>query len=870
MLRLRAGRARAAVARAAALAAALLTAGPAAAQPTFSDPERGARLFATAPAPGLLACLDCHSEDPLVNNFGNIFVGRNAAALIQRAVVSNTGGMGYFRAFYDDAALADIAAYLGNSPPLLDFGTVPLGRRSAPLSVTVNASSKQGLSGLAFSVEGPFEVLSHDCGSALAARRGCAVSLRFNPPAAGHHPGALLMAHSGLPAPARIRLTGQAIERPPAVARVQPSALTGLRSGQPRSVLLSNDSLQPLTLGATTVPPGFELAASSCAAGRVLPGGARCALAVVATGSAAAGVPAALRVLHDGEGGVSEVGLTAAAPRPSDGLRMVPAWADFGVRTQDTDAAPLELWLQHRGPQAVRLQSLGARHAAFQPVGGSCQPGLQLQPGDGCSVQLRHQPADAGPQQDELLVHVQGQDEAALRVPLVARRLRPGQAWPRLQPAALPALAAGEQAQAWVLNAGAGPLQLQAMQLDGGGAIAFELLDGDGSCRAGQRLQAGQRCRLLLLARPGSAALAVATLRVQHDSSTPALRLVLQRAGTAPPVLPTALVAGNVAVPAGALAPQAQALRWTGQADPLVWADTVPGQPPQTRTLQLAHTGTAALRLSALGLDGPHQADTLLLAADGADACRPGLDLAPGARCTIVLAWHAGGPGRRHGRLWARAVPVGAADAATTQAELAWQGQVTAPPAPWLTLVPEAVALTVVSGAGGPSADEQPLRLHNAGAAVLVLDALQLQAPGMQRMPAGEADCGATPVALLPGQACEVRVGWTAQAQAAAGGRWQVQTAGEEAADPGAGLHDLPLVLTESAAPRSNVGAGDLLAGGRWGLVLMLVLAAGVANVLWQRWGLWPARRRPGAQPHGAEDVTHTQGSGRHGPQSPP
>lgn len=851
----------------------LLVSSPVAAQPAFTDPERGARLFATAPAPGLLACMDCHSEEPLVNNFGNIFVGRNAAALIQRAVVSNTGGMGYFRAYYDEAALADIAAYLGNSPAALDFGTVPLGRSSAPLSVTVNASSKQGLSNLAFTVDGPFELLGHDCGSDLAARRGCAVSLRFTPQAAGALQGTLQVAHSGLPAPARLRLSGQAIDRPPAVARVWPATLAGLRPGQPRSVLLGNDSPQPLTLGATRLPPGFDLAASSCTAGRVLPGGARCALAVVATASAAPGVPASLRVLHDGEGGGSDIGVTAAPPRPADGLRAVPAWADFGVRAADEEAPPLALWLHHQGAQAVRLQALAPRQGGFQQVGGSCQPGLLLQPGDRCSVQLRHVGAEPGPQHDEWLVHVQGQDTPAWRVPLLARRLLPGQAWPRLRPAALPALADGQVAEAWVLNAGAGPLQLQALQLDGAGAAAFAVLDGD-TCRAGQRLQAGQRCRLLVQARPGSAALAAATLRVQHDASAPALRLPLQRAAAEPPVRPPPLVAGDAVVPP-LLPTAAPVLRWVGQADPLLWAGTEPGAAPQARTLQLANAGAVALRLAALGLDGPHEADALLLATerDGADRCRPGLDLAPGATCRLVLAWHPGAPGLRQARLWVRAVPAADPTAAAVHAELAWRGQVAAPAAPWWVATPESVTLAVRragGSAGAPAvADEQTVRLHNAGAAVLVLDALQLQAPGFLRLPtvdvagvagaaetgdSGEVDCGVAPVALLPGQGCVARFGWTGQAQAAAGGRWLVQAAGEASTDAGAGLHEVPLALSESTATRSNVGAGQLGGASRVGQALMGLLAAGVLATLlhragWTGWRRPQARARPGHGP---------------------
>ena len=86
-----------------------------------ADAAAGAQRFATPPLAGLLACADCHSDNPQRNNFGNIWSGRNAVALIQRAVSSNTGGMGYFSNFYSSADFANIAAYLGNTPASLAF-----------------------------------------------------------------------------------------------------------------------------------------------------------------------------------------------------------------------------------------------------------------------------------------------------------------------------------------------------------------------------------------------------------------------------------------------------------------------------------------------------------------------------------------------------------------------------------------------------------------------------------------------------------------------------------------------------------------------------------------------------------------------------
>ena len=105
------------------------------------------------PAPGELACADCHSENPVVNNFGNIWSGRNAPALIERAIQSNTGGMGYFAAILKPADLADIAAYLGNAPRELVFALTPVLGRSEPQRIGI-ASASAGLLSLFLKTRG--------------------------------------------------------------------------------------------------------------------------------------------------------------------------------------------------------------------------------------------------------------------------------------------------------------------------------------------------------------------------------------------------------------------------------------------------------------------------------------------------------------------------------------------------------------------------------------------------------------------------------------------------------------------------------------------------------------------------------------------
>jgi len=179
--------------------------------PVVADPVRGAKLFANTPRAGLLICADCHSENPALNNFGNIWSGRNAVALIQRAVSSNTGGMGYFANLYSAADLADIAAFLGNTPSALQFGAIPLGATSAAQVVTVKTSTKVGMDRLSIEVLGDFKIASTSCTSSVPRFSSCTIELAFTPTARGTRNGAVLLAHDGTPAPVRIALTGQGL-----------------------------------------------------------------------------------------------------------------------------------------------------------------------------------------------------------------------------------------------------------------------------------------------------------------------------------------------------------------------------------------------------------------------------------------------------------------------------------------------------------------------------------------------------------------------------------------------------------------------------------------------------------------------------------
>ena len=176
-----------------------------------ADPARGAKLFATTTNPKLLICADCHSDDPIVNNFGNIWSGRNSVDLIERAIYANTGGMGYLRNLltYDD--LVDIAAYLGNSPSSLSFDDTKLGTSSIEKNITLSSSLKTGVEQLNLQATGPFKLGQTTCGNAIPRFDSCKVGIVFSPKTKGDLEGSLIVRHANSPLPIEIKMKAKGI-----------------------------------------------------------------------------------------------------------------------------------------------------------------------------------------------------------------------------------------------------------------------------------------------------------------------------------------------------------------------------------------------------------------------------------------------------------------------------------------------------------------------------------------------------------------------------------------------------------------------------------------------------------------------------------
>ncbi|MBC7734494.1 MAG: choice-of-anchor D domain-containing protein [Bacteriovorax sp.] len=145
-------------------------------------PANGATLYANS-------CSGCHGNAPLTSNLNKIYNGRNARSVIDSAIAGDTGGMGSLRSAFPagSSALADVAAYLGNTPASLSFSATAVGSTATAQTLTVYASLKTGssLSGIGIATTGDFTRSGGTCATTLGTGLSCTVLVSFTPTAAG-------------------------------------------------------------------------------------------------------------------------------------------------------------------------------------------------------------------------------------------------------------------------------------------------------------------------------------------------------------------------------------------------------------------------------------------------------------------------------------------------------------------------------------------------------------------------------------------------------------------------------------------------------------------------------------------------------------
>ena len=690
-----------------------------------ADASLGATRFATPPRAGLLACIDCHSDNPQLNNFGNIWSGRNAVALIQRAVNANTGGMGYFNQFYSAADYANIAAYLGNAPVSLSFATTALGSTSAAQTVTVSSSTKTGFDALALTVEGDFVIVANGCGSSVARFTSCAVDVAFRPSGEGTRSGVLLLAHDGTPTPVRVALGGEGARRPKAVATLVPTALNfgavplGVE-GAMRLVALANNSVETLTLGSITSSPNFVLTGGSCVIGAALRGGQRCVLALRMTPAALGPTSGLLTVVHDGIDGRSEVALTGSGAPAQALLHSDTEAVDFGSVAPGAAAPARVVSLVNHGSSALTLRESGVSDAAFKVDASSCVASTTLAPQARCQVTLSFQPGREAAFSGEW--RATSSDGALLRVPLVGRSTTIAAAAVPMRLVVSEVLGQTRRSEIALVNHGSVAWQLRSLALTGPEAADFAI--SGGSCQLGVSLPAGASCTVGISFTPRAVGARLARLQATHDgSATPFVATLFGEAHAAP-----------------------QAELWLDAAA-LDFGALLTGSAASALSVNASNLGRAALRWQLIALVGEHAGDFTL---DG--DCRVTSALAPSAGCGLNLRFTPRAAGLRSATLvlW----PEGAA--APAMVSLQGRGSSVAATAVTTSVAPGTTTLTAT--AVGETRLSEAISLANATAVSTSPLRLVFSGDAAQDFSLDPSSTCATGQLLAPAASCTLRL----------------------------------------------------------------------------------------------------------------
>jgi len=686
-----------------------------------ADPVRGASLYANPARPGFLPCADCHAENPIVNNFGNIWSGRNAVALIERAVQSNTGGMGVFQGVYGREELADIAAYLGNAPNTVAFPPTVLGTTSGTRTVAVSSSLKVGIDGLTLATEGDFVLAGTTCGNSLPRFSSCTVEISFRPASVGARAGTLVINHAGTPTPVRLPLGGEGLP-PPAVAQVQPARIDFGAAGLRRHVEVANFSDAPLKLlSIAAEPAAFAIAGGTCLPGLTLATGQRCTVALRAPPRDGAEQRGTLLISHDGVGGGSAVQLNASGNAlPGRRLNADRASLDFGTQPVGAAVPAQVVNVANTGTSPVTLGDIGASEPAFSLEGSTCAAGARLAPEQACQLVVTFRPSREGPLTAELRVGTQEQG-LELRVPLAARAAASALAVAPGRLAMQAQTGSTAPASLALVNAGSTPWRISRITFSGPEAADFSLAGGAG-CGVGATVAPGTHCTLTVVFTPRASGGSNARLRIETDAGGTDVDL----AGRG-----TAAAAAAVWLDASAIDFGAQGIGGAGA----------------TRSIDVHNRGDAELRWSQVALTGSGAGQFSL----GGD-CVPGAALAAGSSCRIELRFGPGQQGEHAASLvlWHESGP--------TPAAVSLRGRGAA--AASALLVADRPAIDFGRWPRQTQAAAQRLRLRNGGATAAPPLGFVIDDPAFT-IARAEPACGS---GIPPGASCTIEIEFKAPA----------------------------------------------------------------------------------------------------------
>lgn len=286
------------------------------------------------------------------------------------------------------------------------FGTISVGRTSAPVTLTITNSGGAPMTNVGFQISGSgapsFAWNGSTCGVILANGSSCAVQLTFSPLQAGQLTATLVVSSSTLGvSPAQLSLSGvgqgntKLVITPSQLSFVQPQL--GESSAPQTATIMNTGDVGALQLTVAVSAP-FSTTGNSC--GTSLAAGASCSVGVLFTPSTNGVVNGTLSASSSSYPDAaigSLVGIGGAAASVSAQPRSI-AFPTTGVGLTST---PRSVTITNTGPVAVPDLTWSAG-SGFQVSSSTCGPALAISAS--CTLQVAFRPTNAGQQTGNLSI----------------------------------------------------------------------------------------------------------------------------------------------------------------------------------------------------------------------------------------------------------------------------------------------------------------------------------------------------------------------------------------------------------------------------------------------------------------------------------
>ncbi len=683
----------------------------------------------------------CHNTTtPLTSNAAKIYNARNARAWIQSNINSNNSGMGRLSGLTAQQ-VADVAAYLGNTPTTLTYPSTNVGSTSTTQQVTVYASLKAGysLSGLSVSTSGDFARAGGTCATTVGTGLSCTILVNFTPTASGTRTGTLSISHNNTLTPVVIALsgTGAGAAAPAPVASISPTSLTLAstavgNTSAAQSVTVSNTGTAALTLTAITLSntADYIISGGTCAAGGSVAAGANCTISVAFKPATTGTRTGTLSITHNAAGSPGSVSLTGAATAAPAPVASQTASLTFGSRNVGSSGTPQTATLTNTGNAALVLGTVSISSGTEFAIvsGGSCANGASIAAGASCTVSVGFTPSAAGARSANLVIThnaTGGQSTTSLSGTGVALTPVIGVSPTTLTFSQTINTTSADQTVT-VSNTGTAPLTISALTLGGTQASEYRISAG-GTCAAGSSVAVSGSCTVRLAFAPTATGARNANLAIAHNATGSPSTVTLNGTGTAAPQPTISL--------------NATTKTFTSQ--------TV-GTTSAAQTVTVTNSGSAPLSFTGFTLTGTAAGDF-----SQGGTCSTTTPLAAGGTCTVTIAFAPTATGARSATLTI------ASNASNGNAAVTLSGTATAAPAPAAALAPASLAFG--NQTQGTTSTARNVTLTNTGTATLNMASIAASAP----FAINGTTCGAS---LAAATSCTVSVTFSPTALGAASG----------------------------------------------------------------------------------------------------